>query len=668
LPSTGLEELMKATSNVYNFIPYRPDKDNPGAETYPGDRYPHAGSIGGGNGTGLIRPSNACVVLDSLKANRSPLDQFVDCIGNASDGDRIWIENDVIVDLTNFTDFPLTIKNDIIIMSGRNKDTPGGKIKLGVVSDRDRPVILIERANVRFSGIRIYGNSREFSREDRTRGIRIEGDDAGDYVLVVDNSELNYWGRSAIHIRNAYGIIHHNTFENNKAGLGYGVGVSDGGKAIVEANVFYNNRHAIAGTGVPGDAYVAGWNVVKQPSARSDAPADTSVLAFPSHDFDMHGGVDRRDDTNIAGDYVNIYNNTFYNDFRPMRRNIHMRGKSLQESFIRYNKFAYPNPENAIRQSYEFGNLSIQGNKYVANNNGWSVSFTSNGSAGSWYRIATENIHPGEIALVNIKGLRNDQIFHADGSQWKISELLTESGGGALYVSWDEKINWEILESNSTRLEDMGFGDFNGDGYTDILIESDGNWHIRWSRTGEWSENWNTGKPPVRDVRFGDFDGNGITDVFYAEVQIENDIEYIFWNISRGARSPWEPINSWEMESEDGQKASIRNLAFGNFIDNGKTDVFAAWDRKWWINGGGADDFDLLNISPTGIDDLILADFNGNGFTDIFASWGGQWRVRWGGELSWTLFGESNLTIPNLNFGDINGNGVTDVIGRLSAQ
>ena len=668
-----LRRMVNISPRAYIFVPYGPDENNPGTNTYPADRYPHAGGIGGGSGTGVTPPENACVVGSSPDATpESTVRQFIDCITRASDGDWIWIENDVTIDLTGYlqnTNRAVMINGkNITIASGRNSEQNGALIK--IQNGARTPVnyaITVRNATVRFTGIRMHGPAGTAA-VDWTAGIHAYGKNA---KVIVDNSEFLNWDRAGVLLAmDTYGIVHHNYFEN-RYGYGYGVAVSGnrygGAEAIIEANRFRNNKHGIAGSGWPGDKYTAGWNIVEEPTAKVAHGPDEW---FPSHDFDMHGGKDNDDrDDLIAGESVTIYNNTFKNDFSsPIRGNITIRGKTTHTSYIQHNEFRYKNPENAIRQYYDFGNLTIQDNVYGENNSGWYAAFTADGTSNGWYRIATENTSVREFALQDIEGLGKDQLFMADGSHWKVAKFIAREKGGGLYPVWESKINWEYLEQNSTRLQDIGFGDFNGDGHTDILIESNGNWHIRWSRTGAWSRNWNTAKPAVSNLRFGDFNGDGQTDVFSVEIINENGVDKTNWIVSLGAGSPWQVLRSWELASEDGQKAQLENLAFGNFIDNGKTDVFSNWNGNWWVSAGGTENFRRMNSTVAGLDNLAFADFNGDGITDVFTSWDGYWRISDGGRSSWRVFGRSGMTVPNLNFGDITGNGQTDIIGRLSAR
>jgi hypothetical protein len=116
--------------------------------------------------------------------------------------------------------------------------------------------------------------------------------------LDVDNCEISAFGGSGIrlsrgdrhHVHHCF--IHHCQY----AGLGYGVS-HDVASSLIERNLFDFNRHSIAGTGRPGCSY----------EARHNVQLSTSL----SHCFDMHGGADRKDGTDIAGTRIIIHHNTF---------------------------------------------------------------------------------------------------------------------------------------------------------------------------------------------------------------------------------------------------------------------------------------------------------------------------------------------------------------------
>jgi hypothetical protein len=65
-----------------------------------------------------------------------------------------------------------------------------------------------------------------------------------------------------------------------------------------------------------------------------------------SHCFDMHGGRDRKDGTNIAGTSIDIYNNTF----RAKERAVVIRGVPIIQCDIHNNWFLqHTQPQLAVR-------------------------------------------------------------------------------------------------------------------------------------------------------------------------------------------------------------------------------------------------------------------------------------------------------------------------------
>ena len=160
----------------------------------------------------------------------------------------------------------------------------------------------------------------------------------------VDNCEIhkfNVIGISvagdAIHVQIHHNYIHHCT----RGGLGYGVCTNSSDVHII-ANKFEHCRHHIASGGNPGSGYEAAWNFVG-PGAIS-------------HHFDMHGGRDRGDGTNIAGDWVHIHHNTF----QGRQRHVYIRGVPSQGAEVHHNWFSGP----AAKKVISAGNTKVYRNVY----------------------------------------------------------------------------------------------------------------------------------------------------------------------------------------------------------------------------------------------------------------------------------------------------------------
>ena len=116
--------------------------------------------------------------------------------------------------------------------------------------------------------------------------------------LEVDNCEIAGFSLGGVSLDQGDGHhIHHNYIHHCQYnGLGYGV-VQDQSFALIERNLFNYNRHSLAGTGRSPSGYEARHNV--------------EIGVSLSHMFDMHGGRDRGDGTDIAVTWMKIYNNTF---------------------------------------------------------------------------------------------------------------------------------------------------------------------------------------------------------------------------------------------------------------------------------------------------------------------------------------------------------------------
>ncbi|MGB2823626.1 MAG: right-handed parallel beta-helix repeat-containing protein [Phycisphaerae bacterium] len=167
--------------------------------------------------------------------------------------------------------------------------------------------------------------------------------------LEVDNCELSGWSHAAVYLpKGATGAhVHHNHIHHcQRLGLGYGVCLNEA-DALIEANLFDYCRHHIAGTGRPGTSYEARYNLVG-PHANG-------------HSFDMHGGRDRKDGTDIAGTRIRIHHNTFRAVHVPA---VVIRGRPEKLAEIHHNWFLHGGESAAVRQTNAKGNVKAFDNRF----------------------------------------------------------------------------------------------------------------------------------------------------------------------------------------------------------------------------------------------------------------------------------------------------------------
>ncbi|WP_257668333.1 right-handed parallel beta-helix repeat-containing protein [Parapedobacter tibetensis] len=263
------------------------------------------GDIGGFNYTQTFTKGNYLV--------QSP-ESLIETLSKAKAGDVVFIPSAIIIDLTTFIyidGFVLEIPQGVTLAGDRGYNGSEGAL---LCSDVLKTKVMIRAAgpNVRITGLRIQGpNSKRHSAHHR-RAFGPDGQGSEYYYkfpvssgiessydgLEIDNCEITAFSHSAIRLGEGVNHhIHHNYIHHCQYhGLGYGIAHIKA-SSLIEYNLFDSNRHSIAGTGVPGCSY----------TARNNVECGVSL----SHCFDMHGGRDRKDNTDIAGTSIKIYNNTF---------------------------------------------------------------------------------------------------------------------------------------------------------------------------------------------------------------------------------------------------------------------------------------------------------------------------------------------------------------------
>ncbi len=308
--------------------------------------------IGGGSGYARLAVSNPSDRISSRE-------ELITALNTADSGAVIHLDPESKFDMTGLDN--LSIPGHVTVSGGRGDNTPGALIFTRTESTSG--LFVTQGPNVRITGIRLAGPDTS-RRTEQLKGLLDSGGHEAYYTvplsrgisashagLQVDNCEILGWNHAGIRLvagaTDAH--IHHNSIHHcQRYGLGYGICL-DEATAIIEANEFDWCRHAIASTGNPGSAYVARYNLV-----RSHANG---------HSFDMHGGADRKDGTDIAGDYLHIHHNTFEHLDHPA---IIIRGKPLRVSRIHNNRFGHPTGDQAIIQSNATGNLRIFDNEYTS--------------------------------------------------------------------------------------------------------------------------------------------------------------------------------------------------------------------------------------------------------------------------------------------------------------
>jgi len=289
---------------------------------------PTGNPIGGGEGYSDIHETGDFVVT-----NR---EQLIEALKEAKPGQVVFLPDGVEVDLTGQR--ALSIGEGITLAGTRGKDGSAGA---RLFSKGFGAMFNAGGDNVRLTGLRFEG---AYAGTGRIAGM-------GRFISVdhcnatVDNCEIcNFTycgigvGRGALKTNIHHNYIHH----CQRSGFGYGVSIWGGGDVHIIANKFDYCRHHVASTGSPGTGYEAAWNLIME-------------NAIGSH-FDMHGGRDRGDATDIAGDWMHIHHNTFLST----HVNVGIRGTPSDGADIHSNWFSRP-LDKAVRST---GNTRAFNNAY----------------------------------------------------------------------------------------------------------------------------------------------------------------------------------------------------------------------------------------------------------------------------------------------------------------
>jgi hypothetical protein len=299
-------------------------------ETFGCEANPTGDPIGGGAGYRDIKTKGDFTV--------NTLAELLDALKQAKAGQTIFIPDGVEMDLTGQSNLALPAGITLAGTRGLN-GSPGPRLFTTLKSTS--PLFRTTGDDTRITGLRIEGPYAG----PELIPFFAQGLSIAHHNCVVDNCEVYNWNCVGIGAGGRGDVfIHHNDIHHCQlSGYGYGV-VTSQCNCFIIANKFDYCRHDIASGGSPGDAYEAAWNLV--------GPHATS------HRFDMHGGSDRGDATDIASDWMHIHHNTFLD---AQRRAVVIRGVPSQGADIHHNWLAQATAKDAVSTG---GNTKVWRNLY----------------------------------------------------------------------------------------------------------------------------------------------------------------------------------------------------------------------------------------------------------------------------------------------------------------
>lgn len=533
----------------------------------------------------------------------------------------------------NCRDFSLMIPAHTTIASGRGRAGSRGA-RLFSRTFTACPLFRVRGEGVRITGLRIHGPDSSIENDDpihcggEARGIGISTADAPlRWGTEIDNNELSSWPGAGVQISRVMDVrVHHNVVQFNRRqehngtcgdhlyGLGYGVAVNSG-TATIEANVFDHNRHDIASDGRPGSHYTARYNLV--------------LSGAVQHSFDVHGGWNRGDCTNIAGSAFIVHHNTF---LQKQRAAVRMHGIPIRGAWVYRNETLHDKAKRAFAQVHASGSFHVEDNRTgIEVGPAWFISFAGS-TFWQWRRFDSGAT---ETAAGDFDGDGAADVMRATSTGWQWSR------GG--------REDWRLLNSTTQPVSQLVFGDFVGLAATDIVRATGTEWQVSEAGTSNWTTLLTT-SAPLSSAAFGDFEGDGKTDALFADGSR--------WSIVRG----YSPANVVHYP----QSYELSELRFGNFVADAKIDVLRSTGTQWLVWDRISKSWNHLAFSSVPLAELTLADFDGDGRTDIARSAEGRWLVSWGGTSTWQVLNVSARELSSQLIADFDGDRKADVLSQES--
>jgi hypothetical protein len=368
------------------------------------------------------------------------------------------------------------------------------------------------------------------------------GGTMGGYV-ATQNLTLRYGG---IHFDTLF-TVHTHSFDIHGTGKN-GFGGWAGARTTYAENAFqYDNGNAIKIRGSPRCGVEIRDNVFPHHGLEKDWGADAVALQFREDLAVIKLGPNNRLDTQTYGKYgVCDFDGDGIDDLFLAT------GVSWWVSGMGEFPWRFLALRNERLDQVRFGYFDADNKCDVLTESGasWVI---SSGGTGQWYRMSQAYAPLSQVAFGRFDLTQRD---HRPGATRRTTQAFWRRPGGEWVLAnlTGPDQSWRHAQSSSLAFSDLRFGDFTGDGVTDVLSVQSGHWAISsgaqnpWRRINDYigdhrgEEVWN--------LLIADIDNDNIDDVMRVVPTLQpakpgrQAMDIYEWQVSYGGSTYWKPLKS----------------------------------------------------------------------------------------------------------------------------
>jgi hypothetical protein len=156
------------------------------------------------------------------------------------------------------------------------------------------------------------------------------------------------------------------------------------------------------------------------------------------------------------------------------------------------------------------------------------------------------------------------------GATRRTTHAFRRANDGQWFVTPLSAPDWRPVQSSSFPLDRLRFGDFTGDGVTDVLAVENGRWAISESARSPWKPLNPALSDDVRSLYFADLDHDNIDDILKLERRRRTTgtgrqqqvTETLTWWVSDDGRTRWREYKTYSFTRSGAQDADVAALGF----------------------------------------------------------------------------------------------------------